>query len=142
VADTEASALSAIDSLSTAELLSRLSEQSSRLVRNELRLMLFVLTKKAKRLGLGVGMFGAAGLVAVCGIGTLVTTAILALALVVDAWLAALIVTAILLAVAGVLALVGRKQVSHGLPPAPEQSIASVKQDIETVKESASRDKH
>jgi len=126
--------------LSTSELITRLSEQSSRLVREELQLAQAELTVKAKRLGLGAGMFGAAGLVAFFGLATMVTTAILALSLSMAAWLAALIVMVILFAIAGVLALVGKKQVSQGIPPAPQQTIESVKQDVATVKESAHHD--
>jgi uncharacterized membrane protein YqjE len=127
---------------STPELISRLSEQSSRLVRDELRLAQAELLEKAKSLGRGAGMFGAAGLVAFFGIATMLTTVILALALAVDAWLAALIVTVVLLGIAGVLIVVARRQVSRGLPATPQKSIESVKQDVETVKESAHRDSH
>jgi Flp pilus assembly protein TadB len=126
---------------STAELISRLSEQSTRLIRDEMALAQAELTQKLKRVGIGSGMFGAAGLTASFGLATLVTTAILALALVLDAWLAALIVTVVLFAVAGVLALVGKKQVAQGVPPAPERTIASVKQDVQTLKESAHHDR-
>jgi uncharacterized membrane protein YqjE len=127
---------------STPELISRLSEQSSRLVRDELRLAQAELSEKAKSLGRGAGMFGAAGLVAFFAIATMLTTVILALALAVDAWLAALIVTVVLLGIAGVLIVVARRQVSRGLPATPQKSIESVKQDVETVKESAHRDSH
>jgi uncharacterized membrane protein YqjE len=127
---------------STPELISRLSEQSSRLVRDELRLAQAELSEKAKSLGRGAGMFGAAGLVAFFAIATMLTTVILALALAVDAWLAALIVTVVLLGLAGVLIVVARRQVSRGLPATPQKSIESVKQDVETVKESAHRDSH
>jgi hypothetical protein len=62
---------------------------------------------------------------------------ILALAEAVDPWLAALIVTAVYSAIAGVLALVGRSRVQEGTPPTPERAIESAKEDVETAKRSA-----
>ena len=120
---------------STGELISRLSEQSAQLVRYELQLAQAEMTQKAKRIGIGAGLFGTAGIIALYGLGALIATAILALALVVDAWLAALIVTVVLFVVAGVAALVGKRQVSEGTPVAPEHTIDNVKQDIAAVKE-------
>jgi uncharacterized membrane protein YqjE len=122
---------------STAELLTRLSEQSNRLVRDELALLRLELNEKAKRFGLGAGMFSAAGVLALYGLGALVATAILALALAVDAWLAALIVTVVLFAAAGVAALMGKKQVDEGMPAAPQETLESVKQDVDTVRRHA-----
>jgi membrane protein implicated in regulation of membrane protease activity len=73
------------------------------------------------------------------GGGVLVATAIIALALVLPWWAAALIVGVVLLAAAGVLALVGKRRISRAMPPAPQQAIDSVKDDVETVKRSAHR---
>ena len=127
------------DSPSTGQLISQLTDQISRLVRDEARLAQAEVTQKAKRLGIGAGLFGGAGLFAFFGVAVLITTAILALDLVLPAWLAALIVAVILLAIAGVLALVGKKDVQKGTPPVPTEAIASTKTDIATVKESARR---
>ena len=124
---------------STGQLISDLTSQISRLVRDEARLAQVEVTQKAKRLGVGAGLFGGAGLFAFFGLATLITTVILALALVLPAWLAALIVTVVLFAVAGVLALIGKKDVQQGSPPVPTQAIESTKTDIQTVKESARR---
>ena len=120
---------------STGELVTKLSELSAQLVRSELQLAQTELQQKAKRVGMGAGLFGTAGVVALFGFGALVTTAILALDLALPAWLAALIVAVLLFAVAGVAALVGKKQVSEATPLKPEQAIDGVKQDVETVKE-------
>jgi uncharacterized membrane protein YqjE len=120
---------------STGELVNKLSELSAQLVRSELQLAQTELQQKAKRVGMGAGLFGTAGVVALFGFGALVTTAILALDLALPAWLAALIVAVLLFAVAGVAALVGKKQVSEATPLKPEQAIDGVKQDVETVKE-------
>ncbi len=127
------------ENASTGQLISQLTEQISRLVRDEARLAQAEVTQKAKRLGVGAGLFGGAGLVAFFGLAALITAAILALALVLPAWLAALIVAVVLFAVAGVLALVGKKDVEKGSPPVPAEAISSVKTDIATVKESARR---
>ena len=124
---------------STGQLIGQLTEQISRLVRDEARLAQAEVTQKAKRLGVGAGLFGGAGLFAFFGLAVLIATAVLALALVLPAWLAALIVAVVLLAVAGALALVGKKDVDKGTPPVPSEAIASTKADIQTVKESARR---
>lgn len=124
----------AVEDASSAQLVSRLTQQSTELIRSELRLAQAEMTEKAKHAGIGAGLFGGAGLVALYGVGALVATVILALALVLPAWLAALIVTVVLFAVAGIVALVGKKQVSQATPAAPERAIDGVKRDIETVK--------
>ena len=127
------------ENASTGQLIGQLTEQISRLVRDEALLAQAEMTQKAKKLGVGAGLFGGAGLFAFFGFAVLITTAILALALVLPAWLAALIVAVVLFAVAGVLALVGKKDVDKGSPPVPTEAISSVKTDIATVKESARR---
>lgn len=124
----------------TGELVRQLSEQTARLVRDELALAKVEMTEKAKHVGLGAGLFGGAGVLALYGVGALVATVILALAEVLPAWLAALIVTVVLFAVAGVATLSGKRQVNDGTPVAPEQTIANVKQDVETVKEARHHD--
>lgn len=115
-------------------LVHQLSQQIPDLVRSEIRLAQAEVTEKGKRAGLGIGMFSVAGLLAFFAIAALITTAILALALVVDAWLAALIVALVLLAVAGVVAMVGKNKVAEAGPPKPERAISGIKEDIETVK--------
>src|SRR5881275_3123496 len=90
---------------SVAELLKQLSEQTSRLARQEVELAKAELAVKGKRAGLGAGMFGGAGVFGFYALGALVATAILGLATAVAGWLAALIVTALLGTVAGALAL-------------------------------------
>ena len=79
-------------------------------------------------------MFGAAGLLALYGVGVLIATAILALALAIDAWLAALIVGVVLLAAAGIAALLGKKRVKEAAPPVPTMAVENVKQDVDAVR--------
>lgn len=116
------------------ELVADLSEQTKRLVRDEMRLATAELRRKGKRMGVGAGMFGAAGVLALFGGATFVAAAVLALALVVEGWLAAVLVGAALLLVAGVTALIGRGRVRRATPPVPEEAIDGVKTDVETVK--------
>ena len=124
---------------STAELVKSLTEQVSRLVRDELKLAEYEMTSKAKRFSRGAGMFGGSGLLALYGAGCLLAAAIIALALAVPAWLAALIVGLVLLAVAGVAALLGKRQVGQATPAVPEQTVQSVKADVEEIRERAHR---
>lgn len=116
------------------DLVSKATAQTSRLIREEMQLARIEMQEKVKHAGIGVGMFGAAGIVALFGVGALVAMAILALATAMDAWLAALVVAVGLLAVAGAMALAGKKQLAEGTPPVPEQAIDSVHQDIDEIK--------
>lgn len=125
------------DNASTGELISRLTEQTSTLIRDEMRLAQTEMAAKAKHAGTGLGMFGAGGLLAFFGIAGLVTTAILLLALVLPAWVSALIVTVVLFVAAAVVALMGKKQVEKATPPAPERTVENVKKDVAEVKEHA-----
>jgi uncharacterized membrane protein YqjE len=111
-----------------------LSTQIPELVRSEVRLAQAEMTEKGKRAGLGLGMFSGAGVLAFLGLATLVATAILALALVLDPWLAALVVAAALLLGAGLLALLGKNQVVEATPPKPERAVDGLKEDLATVK--------
>ena len=101
---------------SITELMTQLSSQTSRLVRDELRLAQKEFST-AKHAGIGAGLFSGAGLLAVFGLGALITAAIAALALVLAVWAAALIVAAMLFAAAGIAALVSKKQLTRHRPP-------------------------
>jgi hypothetical protein len=127
------------ENASTAQLLSSLSDQVTRLVRDEVRLAQAEVTTKTKRLGVGAGLFGGAGLVALLGLNALITAAILGLGNVIPGWLAAIVIAVVLFAVAAVLALVGRKDVQQATPPLPTETIESVKSDVATVKDGVSR---
>jgi membrane protein len=122
---------------SVSELLQQLTEQTTRLAQKEIELAKAEMTLKGKRIGVGAGAFSAAGLLALLALGALTAAAILGLASAVEAWLAALIVAAVYLAVAGVLALAGRSKVQAATPPLPEQTIESVKRDVEETKQKA-----
>jgi uncharacterized membrane protein YqjE len=124
---------------SLSELVQQLSNQTTTLVRQEIRLAQLELQEKGKRAGMGAGLFGGSGLVALYGVGALIAAAVMLIATALAPWLAALIVAVGLLALAGVLALTGKRQVEQATPPAPEEAIESAKQDVEVVKERAGR---
>jgi hypothetical protein len=118
------------DERSLSELSRDLANQTSALAQKEIELARAELTMKGKRLGIGVGAFGVSGLIAMYAVGALTAAAILALAIVLDAWLAALVVGLIYAAVAGVLALAGKQKVEQATPPVPEEAIESTKADV------------
>ena len=125
------------DERSVKELIEGLSEQTQALARKEVELAKAEVTEKGKRLGMGAGAFGAAGIIGLFAFGALTAALVLLLATAVDAWIAALIVAAVYAAIAGIAALVGRGQVQRGTPPVPEMAIDSTKEDVETMKRSA-----
>jgi uncharacterized membrane protein YqjE len=125
---------------SLGDLAKRLSEQTSTLVRQELALARVEMQEKSKTFGLGGGLFGAAGLLGVFALALVLTTVVLALIeLGVVAWLAALIVGVVVAAVAGVLALLGRRKVQEATPPAPERAVRTTRRDVDHIKERARR---
>jgi uncharacterized membrane protein YqjE len=115
-------------------LVHQLSEQTSALVRSEVELAKAELTEKGKNAGVGIGLFSAAGLLAFFGGAVLITTAVLALALVLPAWAAALIVAVTLFVAAGVAAMAGKTKVAEATPPKPEKAMDGVREDIATLK--------
>jgi uncharacterized membrane protein YqjE len=119
------------------ELVQELSRQTATLVRQELQLAQLEMKEKGKRAGVGAGLFGGAGGLAFYGLGALIAASVLLLATAIEPWIAALIVAVALFAVAGVLAISGKKQVEQATPVAPEQAIESTKKDIDEVKERA-----
>jgi hypothetical protein len=124
---------------STGELVKSLSEQVSVLVRDELKLAQLEMTRRGKQAGAGLGMLGGSGVIALYGVGCLLACAIIALSGVVAAWLAALIVGAALLAAAAAAALMGKDRLQKATPPVPEETVGSIKTDVEEIKERARR---
>jgi hypothetical protein len=122
----------------TGRLVHDLTEQTRELVRGEVALAKAELGDTVKHVGIGAGLFGGAGVIALYGVGALVTAAIAGLAVVLDVWLAALIVGAVLLAVAGVAALLGKKQVTQATPAVPATQ-RGVQRDVATLKEGTHR---
>jgi uncharacterized membrane protein YqjE len=118
---------------STGQLMTQAMEDISTLIRDELALAKQDLAETGKKAGMGAGLFGGAGVLALYGLGTLIATVILAIAEGLAPWIAAGIVTIVLFVAAGVAALIGKRKVSH-LAEAPQERVESVKADIDTVK--------
>lgn len=116
------------------ELVSQLASQTSRLVRDEMKLAQTEFRESAKHAGLGAGLLSVAGLLAILGLSAFVAAAVAALALVLPLWAAALVVGVLLFAAAGITGLISKKQLQQ-TDPIPQQTVASVKQDIHEVQE-------
>jgi Putative Actinobacterial Holin-X, holin superfamily III len=124
------------DDRSAAELIKQVSEQTSKLVRQEIALARLEIREKLKHVGIGAGLLGVAAVGALFGAATLVAALVLALATAMAGWLAALVVAVALLGGAGIAALTGKRQITEAAPPAPEQAVENVQADIEEVKRS------
>jgi MFS family permease len=116
------------------ELLKQLSEETTTLVKKELDLAKAEVAEKGQKAGKGVGMFGAAGVLGFLALGALTAFFIMLLDGAVPNWAAALIVAAVYGAIAGVLALQGKNKVQEATPPVPEQTVDSVKEDVQWAK--------
>jgi uncharacterized membrane protein YqjE len=119
---------------SIGELVKDLATETSTLVRQEIDLAKAEMTERGKRAGKGAGMLGAAALVGLLAAGALTACLIAALDKAMATWLAALVVTVVLGAIAAALAMTGRKQIQEAAPPVPEQAIDSVKEDVQWAK--------
>ncbi len=116
------------------ELMRELSEETSTLVRQELELARAEMTQKGREAGLGIGMVGGAGVAGLAALGALTAFFILALDGVMPNWAAALVVAVVYAAVAAFLYMRGRDRVKEASPPVPEETRASVEEDVETAK--------
>ena len=116
------------------ELLKQLSEETTTLVKQELELAKAEMAEKGKQAGTGAGLFGGAGVTGLLALIALTLTLIYLLGTAMEDWIAALIVTALWGAVAGVLALTGKKKLQEAGPPVPEQTVETVKEDVEWAK--------
>jgi len=122
---------------STGDLVKQLSEQTTTLVRKEIELAKVELTEKGKMAGKGAGMFGGAGVVGLLALGTLTAMVLALLDKAMDFWIAALIVTVLYGAIAAVLAMAGRDRIKEATPPAPGQTVETVKEDVQWAKSQA-----
>jgi putative superfamily III holin-X len=116
------------------DLVKQLAGQTSTLVRQELDLAKAEMSQKAAVAGKGAGLVGGAAVAGLLAAGSLTACLILALSEVVPDWLAALIVALVIGAIAVVLALQGRNRIRAATPPVPEQTVETVKEDVEWAK--------
>jgi MFS family permease len=122
---------------SLADLARQLSNQTTDLVRHEVELAKAELRVKGKRAGVGASMFGGAGAFGLYALGALTAAIIAGIAEVLPVWASALIVAALYGAIAGILALRGKKKVQQASPPLPEETVQSVKEDVRYTKQRA-----
>jgi len=122
---------------SLADLARQLSNQTTDLVRHEVELAKAELRVKGKRAGVGAGMFGGAGALGLYALGALTAAIIAGIAEALPVWASALIVAALYGAIAGILALRGKKKVQQATPPLPEETVQSVKEDVRYTKQRA-----
>jgi hypothetical protein len=127
------------DAKSTGELVKEITELVPRLVRDEVKLAQRELASKGKQAGVGAGLLGGSGLIALYAVGCLLASAIIAISGVIAAWLAALIVGAALVAVSAIAAMIGIGRIKRATPPVPSQAIGSVQADVKEVKEKVHR---
>lgn len=116
------------------ELLRQLSQETATLVRQEIELAKAEVSDKGKKAGIGVGIAGAGGIVGLLALGAFTAFLILVLNLAMPAWVAALIVAVVYGAIAAFLGLKGKEKVQQATPPVPEQTIETVKEDIQWAK--------
>ena len=119
---------------SLGELLKQLSQETTQLVHQELELAKAEIQQKGKQAGAGAGMFGGAGALGLAALGALTACFILARDLIMPAWLAALIVAVVYGIIAFVLVKQGQAKLKQAAPPVPEQTIETVKEDVEWAK--------
>ncbi|GIH25068.1 membrane protein [Acrocarpospora phusangensis] len=122
------------ESQSTAELVQQASDQVSRLIKDEMRLARAEVVGKGRQARTGAALFGATGVTALLGAGALVACVIIALSIPWPAWLAALVVGAALMILAGIMGAVGRSRVKGAMPPKPTQAVNGVRNDIDAVR--------
>ena len=113
------------------ELLKQLSQETTTLVKQELELAKAEMAEKGRKAGPGLGMWGAAGVIGLAALGALTAFFILALDGFMPNWLAALIVAAVYGAIAAFLYFRGKDRVEEATPIKPEQTIETLKEDVE-----------
>jgi hypothetical protein len=119
------------------EVAKELTSDLSLLMRQEIELAKAEMAEKGRTAAPGLGMFGGAGIVALCAAGALTAFLVLLFSLFLPDWAAALIVGAALAAVAYVLVRQGKERVAEAGKPVPEQTIETVKEDVEWAKNRA-----
>jgi MFS family permease len=116
------------------ELVKQLADQTSTLVRQEIDLAKAELTQKGKEAGKGAGLFAGAAVIGLLAAGALTAFLIMLLDGALANWLSALIVGVVFAAIAGALALAGRNRIQRATPPVPEQTVETLKEDVEWAK--------
>ncbi len=117
------------------DLLGDFAGETTTLLSQEIELARAEVGIQVSRAGRAAGLFGAAIVLAVCGLGALTAAAVAGLAEVFDVWLAALIVGGAILLVAGIAALIGRARLKRLASAVPEEAMTNIRRDVEAVQE-------
>ena len=110
------------------------------LVRGEIESFKQEIIGKLKLAGVGLGLLVGAATFAFFALLVLIAAAVLGLATVLPAWASALIIGGAILVIAVILALVGIANLKKGVPPAPTETIKSIKKDVRAIKGIGKRD--
>ena len=110
------------------------TERTSSIVRLEFELAAMELKGKVASLGVGIGLALAAAVMLLYVLGLGFATIAAGLATAVSRWLAVLIRTVIVLAIAVVLGVFAKMKIEKGSPPVPEQAIREAKLTREALK--------
>jgi hypothetical protein len=122
---------------SLGELLSDLGQYASTLVSQEIALAKAEMSEKASQAAKGAGYMAAGSLIAYAGFLAILAAVIIGLSELIPAWLAALLVGVVVAGVGYFLIQQGRENLK-GENLAPRQTIASLQEDKEWVKEEVS----
>jgi VIT1/CCC1 family predicted Fe2+/Mn2+ transporter len=120
------------------EVAKELTSDLSLLVRQEIELAKAEMAEKGRIAAPGLGTLGGAGVVALCAAGAITAFLVIVVSLFLPDWAAALSVGAALAAAAYVLIKQGKERVAEAGKPVPEQTIETVKEDVEWAKTRAS----
>lgn len=123
---------------SVGELIGQVLDQLSTLIRDELQLAQAQLVARGKKLGIGAGAFAVAGFFGFFGFALVLTTSILGLATVLPPWLASLIVTTVVLTIAAIAALLGKKKVDESKQHSADP-VQNLKNDANLVADAAKK---
>jgi len=116
------------------DLVKQLAEQTSTLVRQEVDLAKAEVAQKGQQAGKGAGLLGGAAVIGLLAAGALTAFLIMLLDGALANWLAALVVAVVFGAIAAILALQGRNRIRAATPAKPEQTVETVKEDVEWAK--------
>lgn len=120
------------------EVAARVSDQLGRILQGEIQLIKVQLVNKLKNIGIGTGLFVAAGVFAFFSVGVLLAAAVLGLAVVLPAWLSALIIGVVLLLIALIAVLIGKSIAQKGKMPSGEETMGNIKKDVDAIKKGIS----
>lgn len=121
------------DERSLGNLFSELAQETGLLVRQEVTLARTELTDSATKVGKNVGILAAGGALAFCGLLAVIAAVIIGLANFMPAWLSALIVGLVVVAVAAFLTLPTLNALRN-TKIAPQETVESLKEDAQWLK--------